>query len=254
MFYSKKLNQFNNVKHCFFSKKNGYSEGIYKSLNCGLGSNDKKENVIKNLNKVSEQMNVKKENLVLMNQTHSNKVVVVDEKNKNNKKLVADALVTNLKGLALGVLTADCAPIILYDEINQIIGCIHAGWKGARSGIIENTLKKFREINRNNKISASIGPCIGDRSYEVDLEFYKIFLKNSKINEKFFSKKDNNKFFFNIRGYVNDKLSSLGVFNVDNINVDTFKDVDNFFSYRRSKKLDEPDYGRCISTISLVKN
>ena len=158
MFYSKKLNQFNNIKHCFFSKNNGYSEGIYKSLNCGPGSKDKKENVIKNLNLVSEKMNVKKENLVLMHQTHSNKVIIVDEKNKNNKKLVADALVTKLEGVALGVLTADCAPIILYDEVNQIAACIHAGWKGARSGIIENTLKKFREINKNNKISASIGP------------------------------------------------------------------------------------------------
>tara|TARA_B100000427_G_scaffold314159_1_gene307084 strand:+ start:355 stop:1119 length:765 start_codon:yes stop_codon:yes gene_type:complete len=254
MFYSKKLNQFNNIKHCFFSKNNGYSEGIYKSLNCGPGSKDKRENVIKNLNLVSKKMGIKKEELILMHQTHSNNVIIIDEKNKKNKKLVADALVTKLEGVALGVLTADCAPIILYDEINQIIGCIHAGWKGAHSGIIENTLKKFKEINKNNKITASIGPCIGNKNYEVDLEFYEIFLKDSKINKKFFSRKDSNKFLFNIRGYVNNKLSDLGVLSIDNINADTFKDEDNFFSYRRSKKLGEPDYGRCISTISLVKN
>ena len=255
MFYSNKLNQFNNIKHCFFSKKNGFSKGIYKSLNCSPGSNDKKENIKKNLGLVSKKMGIKKEDLILMYQTHSNKVFVIDKESQKNKKIIADALVTKLKGLAIGVLTADCVPIILYDEINQIIGCIHAGWKGVISGVIENTLNKFKEINNNNnKISAAIGPCIGNESYEVSLEFYDNFLKDSEINKKFFSKKNNEKFLFNLRGYVNNKLSSCGVINIDNIDVDTFKDEDTFFSYRRSKKLGEPDYGRCISTISLIKN
>ncbi len=254
MFYSKKLSQFNNIKHCFFSKNNGFSKGIYQSLNCGPGSNDEKANILKNLNLVSKNMNVENKDLILMHQTHSNKVAVIDEKNKKNKKITADALVTKLKGVALGVLTADCVPIIMYDEINNVIGCVHAGWRGAITGIIENTISKFKEINKNNKISASIGPCIGIRSYEVDVEFYENFLKNSKMNKKFFLKKSDKKFLFNIRGYVNQKLIECEVFHVDNINADTFEEKDNFFSYRRSKKLGDLDYGRCISTISLVKN
>ena len=253
MFYSNKLTKFNNIKHCFFSKKNGYSKGVYHSLNCGPGSKDKKENVKKNLDLVSEKFGIKRENLVLMHQTHSNKVIVINKKNKN-KKIIADALVTKSEGLAISVLTADCVPIILYDEINNVIGCIHAGWKGAISGIIENTLNKFKEMNINNKINAAIGPCIGHESYEVGLEFYNKFLKDSEINKKFFSKKNNEKFLFNLRDYVNNKLSNFGVHNIDNINADTFKDTDNFFSYRRSQKLKESDYGRCISTIRLVKN
>ena len=253
MFYSNKLTKFNNIKHCFFSKKNGYSKGVYHSLNCGPGSKDKKENVKKNLDLVSEKFGIKRENLVLMHQTHSNKVIVINKKNKN-KKIIADALVTKSEGLAISVLTADCVPIILYDEINNVIGCIHAGWKGAISGIIENTLNKFKEMNINNKINAAIGPCIGHESYEVGLEFYNKFLKDSEINKKFFSKKNNEKFLFNLRDYVNNKLSNFGVHNIDNINADTFKDTDNFFSYRRSQKLKEADYGRCISTICLVKN
>ena len=253
MFYSNKLTKFNNIKHCFFSKKNGYSRGVYHSLNCGPGSKDKKENVKKNLDLVSEKFGIKRKNLVLMHQTHSNKVIVINKKNKN-KKIIADALVTKSEGLAISVLTADCVPIILYDEINNIIGCIHAGWKGAISGIIENTLNKFKEMNINNKINAAIGPCIGHESYEVGLEFYNKFLKDSEINKKFFSKKNNEKFLFNLRDYVNNKLSNFGVHNIDNINADTFKDTDNFFSYRRSQKLKESDYGRCISTIRLVKN
>ena len=254
MFYSKKLNQFNNIRHCFFSKKNGFSKGIYESLNCGLGSNDKKENIIKNLNFVSKRMNIKLENLILMQQSHSNKVTVVDEKNKNNKRINADALITKLKDVALGVLTADCVPIILYDEMNQTIGCVHAGWRGAISGIIENTLNKFKEIGSNNRISVSVGPCIGSENYEVDLEFYKNFLKESEENRTFFSKKNNKKFHFSIRSYVNNKIKNCGITNIDNINADTFKDSDNFYSYRRSQKLGEDDYGRCISTISLINS
>ena len=251
MFFSKKLSRFNNIRHSFFSKKNGVSKGIYKSLNCGLGSNDKKKNIIKNLNLVSKKMNIELKDLVLMNQTHSNKVILVNKKNKN-KKLNSDALVTKLKGIGLGVLTADCVPIILYDETNNIIGCVHAGWKGAVSGIIENTIKKFKKINSNNKIFASVGPCIGKKSYEVDLNFYRNFISKSKKNSIYFSKKNKFKRLFNLRKYVNDKLIKLNV-KVDNVYHDTFRDKSRFFSYRRSQKLGENDYGRCISIISLTK-
>ena len=125
MFYSKSLKKFKKIKHCFFSRKNGYSKGVYKSLNCGRGSKDNKNNISKNLQYVSEKMKVKKNNLILMHQTHSNKVVVVTE-NNFKKKIKADAMLSKMKGVAIGVVTADCVPIILYDVKNEIIGCIHA--------------------------------------------------------------------------------------------------------------------------------
>ena len=187
-----------------------------------------------------------------MFQTHSNKVIIINNKNKNSIKFNSDALITKINGIALGVVTADCVPIILFDSQNQIIGNIHAGWKGASSGIIENTIKKFRKLNSKNKIYAAIGPCIGRKSYEVRLDFYKKLMSKSKKNNIYFVKKNNNKKLFDLRRYVNDKLIRLNVI-VDNINKDTFREKDNFFSYRRSQKLSQNDYGRCISVITMTK-
>ncbi len=249
-FYSKNLKKINEIKHCFFSRRGGTSKGIYKSLNCGMGSKDQKINVKKNLILVTKKLKVRFSNLKLMNQTHSNKVVVINKQNVKNKSFKSDAIITNLKGYALGVLTADCVPIILYDVKSQTIGCIHAGWKGAFSGIIENTIKKFKKINSKNKIFACIGPCIGKKSYEVDLDFYKKFVIRSKKNSIYFTKKNNKKKFFNLRKYVGDKLKRMNV-KIDHINHDTFKEKSSFFSYRRSQKLKKTDYGRCISVIAL---
>ena len=251
MFYSKNLKKIKQIKHCFFSRKGGFSKGIYKGLNCGKGSKDNKANVKRNLKFVSKKINVKLDNLKLMYQTHSNRVIVLNKNNKKLKNFYSDAIITSIKGYALGVVTADCVPIILYDNKNQSIGCIHAGWKGAFSGIIEKTIKKFKKLNSKNKILASIGPCIGQKSYEVDIDFYKKFVLRSKRNKIYFFKKNNKKQLFNLRKYVNDKLIRLNV-KVDHVNHDTFKEKRSFFSYRRSQKLQEKDYGRCISVISLV--
>jgi len=250
MFFSKKFNKFKRIKHCFFSRNNGFSKGIYKSLNCGKGSKDKKKNILKNLNYVSQKMLVKKNKLILMNQTHSNKVIEI-KINNQKKKIDSDAMITKIKGLVLGVVTADCVPIIIYDLKNEIIGCIHAGWKGAFTGVIENTINKIKKLNSNNQIFASIGPCIGDKNYEVDFNFYKKFLNKSKKNKKYFSYKNKNKKFFNLRKFVADKLIELKV-KIDHVNRDTYKEKMNFFSYRRSCKLKQRDYGRCISTIRLI--
>ena len=189
-----------------------------------------------------------------MYQTHSNKVIIINKKNQNSKRFNSDALITKLRGVALGVVTADCVPIILYDTKNQIIACIHAGWKGASSGIIENTVKKFKKFkkfNSKNKIFASVGPCIGLKNYEVDLDFYESFVTKSKNNTTYFLKKNKFKKLFNLRKYVNDKLVRLKV-KVDHVNHDTFKEKRRFFSYRRSQKLGDNDYGRSISVISLT--
>jgi hypothetical protein len=195
-------------------------------------------------------MGVKKKQLILMSQSHSNEVIEI-KKSNYNKKISCDAMITRVKGLSLGVLTADCVPIIIYDLKNDIIGCIHAGWKGALSGIIKNTVKKLKKLNSDNILFASVGPCIGKESYEIDLNFYKKFILRSKKNKKYFSKIKKDKRFFDLRSFVADKLKELKV-KVDHVNHNTFKEKSNFFSYRRSCKLKQIDYGRCISVIRLI--
>ncbi len=250
MFYSRNLKRFKNLKHCFFSRRGGFSSGLYKGLNCGKGSKDKRKNISKNLEYVSKKMKVQKKRLILMHQTHSNKVVEINKTNLN-KNIYSDAMITKCKKVALGVLTADCVPILVYDNKNKIIGCIHAGWRGALSDIIKKTIIKIRKQNFTYDIFASVGPCISTKNYEVDFNFYKKFLAKTKKNKKYFKSKNKNKKYFNLREYVNDKLVELNV-RVDHINRDTFKEKNNFFSYRRSSKLKQNDYGRCISTISII--
>ena len=250
MFYSKKLKKFKEIKHCFFSKRNGYSTGIYKSLNCGHGSKDNKKNIQKNLNLVAKKMSINSKNLVLMHQTHSNKVIEIKRMNYK-KKIYADAMITKMRGVSLGVLTADCVPIVLYDSKNKIIGCIHAGWKGAFKNIIKNTIHKIRKISSKSKIYASVGPCIGLKNYEVDLKFYKKFISRSAKNKLYFLHKSKSKKLFNLRRFVTDKLKECKV-EVDQVNHDTFAEKNKFFSFRRSCKLKQKDYGRCISTIRML--
>ena len=201
------------------------------------------------MKRVSQKMKVKKNNLVLMYQTHSNKVFEI-KKSNFKRKIKSDALITKVRGIALGVVTADCVPILIYDINNQIIGCIHAGWKGAISGIIENTIKKIKKNNLNCQFFATIGPCIGKMSYEVDLNFYKKFISKSMKNKIYFSRKNKFKKLFNLRKYVSDKLLKNNV-KIDHVKYDTYVNKNNFFSFRRSQKLGQNDYGRCISVIRL---
>ena len=191
MFYSKKFSKFQK-SITVFSRKNGFSKGIYKSLNCGRGSRDSKKNVIKNLQFVSEKINVSRRKLILMHQTHSNKVIEINKKNMK-KKIISDAIITKERGVALGVVTADCVPILLFDYKNKIVGCIHAGWKGAFSGILKKTIDKFKSLGSSNQIFASIGPCIGNKSYEVDIKFFKKFTNRSIRNKQYFLKKNKKK-------------------------------------------------------------
>ena len=249
MFYSKKFKKFKKVDHCFFSRKGGYSKGLYKGLNCGRGSKDNKKSVLKNLKYVSKKMKIDVKRLVLMHQTHSSKVYEVSKTNFN-KKIKADALISKCSELVLGVVTADCVPILLYDYVNNIVGCIHAGWKGAYSGIIKKTILEINRINPNGKIYASIGPCIGQENYEVDIKFFKKFLSKSKKNKRYFISKTKHKKLFNLREFVADKLLELNV-EIDHVKHDTFKEK-YFFSYRRSIILKQKDYGRCISVIKLI--
>ena len=251
MFFSKKLNNFKNIKHCFFSKNGGVSRGIYASLNCGIGSNDNAENVVKNLDIIAHEFSFSHDKLKLMNQSHSNEAIIVDDKNKHLKKFESDALITRLKNITISVLTADCVPILIFEELSQTIACIHAGWRGALNGVIDNTINKIVSTSNENKIYAAIGPCIGKKSYEVEIEFYKKFMHDNSNNKIFFKRSSQSKFLFDLRFYVNHRLKKLNIHNLDNIEMDTYEDKKNFFSFRRSVHLGEKDYGRCISTICL---
>ena len=253
MFFSKRLKNISNLKHCFFSRKNGVSKGIYNSLNCGINSKDNKENVIQNINIVSKKLNCEKKPIVALNQNHGNKVVCFNNQEDVKNKIIGDAIVTTLKNVGISVLTADCVPILFYNPKKKIVGCVHAGWKGALDGIIENTVDKFLELNSNTRdLVAAIGPCINHQRYEVGHDFYKKFVAQSKNNGRFFIISNDKKYLFNIRNYIDAKLIGLGIKNIDHINMDTFSNKKNFFSYRRSKKDDEKDYGRCISVIIMT--
>ena len=252
MFFSEKLKKFQNIKHCFFSRKNGFSKGLYKGLNCGLGSKDNKENILKNIEYVCKQMECKKESLISLNQIHSNKVVHFKNKNSIQNKLSADAIVCEVKNTAISILAADCAPVLFFDPNKKIIGCAHSGWKGALNGIIKNTIKKFNELNsKSEDLIAVIGPCISKKNYEVKKDFVENFLSKDKKNEIFFDKISSEKYNFDLRTYVNKELMSFNIKNIENIEKDTVSNEELFYSYRRSQIKKENDYGRCISVIIM---
>ena len=253
MFFSKKLQKFENIKHCFFSRKRGISQGIYESLNCGLGSDDNKENVLKNLELVSNKINCKKDSLITLNQKHTDLVIHFKNEISVKNKLTADAIVSEVKNIGISILTADCAPILFYDQKKKIIGCAHSGWKGALNGIIKNTVKKFYELNSdNNDLIAVIGPCISRKNYEVKKDFFDKFISQDKNNEIFFKLADDEKFIFDLRGFINKEILNLGIKNIENIEMDTFSNKEFFYSYRRSQLNKEKDYGRCISVILMT--
>ena len=253
MFFSKKLKKYVSLKHCFFSRKNGFSKGNYESLNCGLGSSDKKEDVLKNLNLVSKKIGCNNELLITLNQIHSNKVIYFEDKNSIKNKLNGDAIVTKIRNVAIGILTADCVPILLYDHKQKIIGCIHSGWKGALNGVIKNTVKKFQDLNsKTENLIVVVGPCIGKESYEIKIDFYNKFINQNPKYIKFFKKTLDKKYTFDLRGFVNNQISELNIKNIENIEKDTFSQRELFFSYRRSCAKNELDYGRNISVILMT--
>jgi polyphenol oxidase len=253
MFFSSKLNKFKNIKHCFYSRENGVSKGLYKSLNCGLGSKDKKENVLKNLELVSKNIGCDQELLITLNQKHTNKVLYFDNEKNIENKLEGDAIVTKIKNIGISILAADCAPILFYDPVEKIIGCAHAGLKGALNGIVENTIAKFNELNTNNaNLIAVVGPCLGKKNYKVKIDFYKKFIDKDKNNQKFFETINEKEYFFDLRSFINKEISSKNIKNIDNIEKDTFSDSKFFYSYRRSYINEEQDYGRCISVILMT--
>ena len=252
MIKSKKLSKYKTISHGFFDKKGGHSKGIYKSLNCGIGSSDSKKNVRNNLKIVCKKINCSFKKLILLNQIHSDKFYFINKNFKfNKKKLKGDALITNVKNIAIGVLTADCVPILIYDKNLKIISIIHAGWKGAYIGIIEKVVKFLINHGSDSKdLIAIIGPGISQKIYEIQKNFKDKFLKKDKKNKIFF-KLIKNKTYFSLNKYIYSQLKKLGVNNLEIINKNTFDPKNNFFSARRSIRDKENDYGRNISVIMI---
>ena len=253
MIKSRRLAKFKIIKHAFFNRLGGKSTGIFKGLNCGSGSSDNKKNILKNLKIVSNKINTKSNKIVLLNQVHSNKFYYISKNTRlnNNSKFEGDALITNRRNLPIAVLTADCAPILIYDEDKKMIAAIHAGWKGAYKGVVKKVIKFMIKKGCSPKnITVAIGPCISVNNYEVKEDFKKKFLKKDKKNIVFF-KKNKNKNFFNLNKFIHFQLKSLNIKNIDIINKDTFNTKNNFFSARRSISRNENDYGRNISIIMI---
>ena len=249
MLKSVKLKKFQEISHCFFNRNGGYSSGIYKSLNCGFGSKDKKNNILKNINKVKEIINCDFNKLILLNQVHSNRIYCINKPSK--KKLIGDALITCKSGLALGILTADCAPVFIYDKRKKIIGAAHAGWRGAYKHIIIKIIKKFINTGSKKKdLIAVIGPCISQENYEVKNNFKKKFLKQNPKNRLHFKLKKN-KIYFSLSKYIKKQILDMGISKIDVINKDTFDKRNQYFSSRRSLSEKNNDYGRNISIIMI---
>jgi YfiH family protein len=222
-------------------------------LNCGPGSSDKKKNIQKNLeivrNKIKAKFKSKK--IVLLNQVHSSKFYYISKHSKINNEFEGDALITDIRRIPVAVLTADCAPILIYDKNRKMIAAIHAGWKGAYKDIVKKVVKFMIKKGCSSKnIIAAIGPCISSNNYQVRTDFIKKFIKKDKKNIIFF-KKIKNKNYFNLNKYIHFQLKSLNIKKIDIIYKDTFNAKNNFFSARRSISRNENDYGRNISIIMI---
>ena len=242
-----------NIRHGFFTREGGHSTGIYASLNCGFGSRDDKAAVRKNRDIVAGRLGVDAGNLMTVWQSHSPDVVMVEAAWDVRDPPEADAMVTRRPGIALGVLTADCTPILFADRAGRAVGVAHAGWKGAVGGILEAALGAFESQRvRAQDLCAAIGPTIGRTNYEVGTEFLDRFLAEDPDNARFFaSSPRSGHHLFDLPGYVRMKLEGLGVAEIDDLDLCTYADEDRFYSYRRATHRGEPDYGRLISAIVL---
>lgn len=240
------------LRHAFFSREGGVSEGIYEGLNGGIGSNDDTANVAENRRRMAEQMGVTSDRLLTLYQVHSPDVVVVTTPWGDAVRPKADALVTRTEGIAIGVTAADCGPILFVDPNARVIGAAHAGWKGALTGVLESTIGAMEKLGADRGgIVAAIGPLIRQHSYEVGSEFVERFLDADAGNAMFFlpGERDGHSM-FDLAGFIRMRLENAGVLMIDDVGIDTYSD-ERFFSYRRSVHRKESDYGRHVHAIVL---
>jgi YfiH family protein len=245
------------VTHGFFTRQGGVSKGLYESLNCSFRENsnskerDLKENVLENRKRAVESLDLKYANLCTLRQTHSNKAVIL--RKVPTALPVADAMVTVSPHLVLGIQTADCVPVLFLDRLHGVIGAAHAGWRGALAGIVQNTVKAMEACGAKvSSISAAIGPCINQGSYEVGQELYDAFMAQSEENEQFFVEQDvPSKILFDLPGYVERQLESMKIGHIERLPYCTYEQEDLFFSCRRATHRHEKDFGGHLSVIAL---
>ncbi|KIC23107.1 MULTISPECIES: peptidoglycan editing factor PgeF [unclassified Leisingera] len=238
------------VRHGFFTRRGGASSGIYRGLNCGLGSTDQREAVQINRNRVAAAMEVPPENLSAVHQVHSADVQVVKEPSQERPQ--ADAMVTNVPGLALSILTADCQPVLFSDPDAGVIGAAHAGWRGTLDGVLEATLEAMEGLGaRRENTAAVIGPTISQRAYEVGPEFFDDFMMQDDAYARFFANGEGDRYLFDLPGLGLHKLRQAGIGAAEWSRHCTYSDAEKFFSFRRATHAKEADYGRLISCIRL---
>ena len=241
------------VRHAFFTRRGGVSEGIFASLNCGFGSGDQPANVAANRARAMHRLGLGGGRLATAYQIHSAQVIVAEESWDPVTGPRGDALVTRRPGLAVGVLSADCVPVLLADAGAGVVGAAHGGWKGALDGVMEATVEAMAALGaRAAHTVAAVGPCIHQASYEVGPEFHRNFAEADPDNSRFFLDADRpGHSLFDLPGFVAHRLGRLGLATVEVLDHDTCADEARFFSYRRATKRREPDYGRGLSAITL---
>jgi hypothetical protein len=235
--------------HGFLGRTGGVSGGIFASLNVGLGSADDRDAVLENRRRAAAALGEVR--LATLHQVHSAEVVHVTEPFADDARPAADALVTATPGLALGILTADCAPVLFADVEAGVVGAAHAGWKGALGGVLENTVAAMEALGADrSRIAAAIGPCIARRSYEVDAAFHARFTATDPAYDAFFTPGREGRFQFDLEGFCTARLAAA-LTRIDALGEDTYAQPDRFFSYRRTTHAGEPDYGRQLSLIAV---
>jgi YfiH family protein len=241
------------IAHGFFGRRGGVSQGIFASLNCGPGSGDVRPDVIENRRRVSEAL-ASHAGLLTLYQIHSGEAVTVTTPWNLGEGPQADAMVTNVPNLALGILTADCAPVLFADAGAHVIGAAHAGWKGAISGVTDSAIAAMERLGaKRERIVAAVGPCISQTNYEVGAEFRDRFHQTDSTLARFFVPSDKpGHFRFDLEDYVASRLASAGIAQMERVSRCTYAHEDDFFSYRRATHRGEKDYGRQVSAIVLT--
>jgi YfiH family protein len=239
------------VAHGFLGRRGGVSTGAMAGLNVGLGSEDDPVAVAENRRSAADAV-LPGAQLATAYQIHSAEAVTILAPYDDAQRPHADALVTDRPGLLLGILTADCAPVLLADREAGVVGAAHAGWKGAIGGVTDAVIAAMEALGaRAGRIVAAVGPCIARASYEVDAAFLRRFAAEDPANERFFADGRDGRYQFDLEAYVAHRLADAGIGRVETLGLDTYADEDRFYSYRRATHRGEPDYGRQISLIGL---
>ena len=240
------------TRHGFFTREFGVSDGIYGGLNCGTGSSDDPALVKINRARVAQAAGLPTDALLSLHQVHSTDVIEVTEPAWLGERPKADAMVTKNPRIGLGILTADCAPVLFSDPNAKVVGAAHAGWKGAMNGITDNTIDAMINLGaKREDISAAVGPCISQASYEVGQEFFETFADENPDYARFFISGKGDKMQFDLPSFVLHRLREAGIKTATWVGECTYAAPKKFYSYRRTTHAGEPDYGRLISVIRL---